>query len=252
MSAERGVDGRTKGRRACVYSIILKSMIEKHSRPRGVFFASRCCIRKPPYAIEHSVAVLRNAEGGIIMSFFEKFKNSAKELSNVHVLAICAMMLALRVVLGIFTNFTLAIMPFVKIGFSFIPIVITAYLFGPVCAGIVSGAGDILSIIISNPTAFSINPLLTLCYVFEGVIYGVALYKSELELKRIILAKVAVLLLCALPLNTLILSGMMNIPYPTLLLYRAAVLVPFGAVEVIIIRLMKPLLKRIKIQKHIA
>lgn len=184
------------------------------------------------------------------MSILKKFANSSKELTHVQTLAICAMMLALRVILGMFTNFTLAIMPFVKIGFSFIPIIITAYLYGPVCAAIVSGAGDVLSLILANPTAFSLNPALTACYIWEGVIYGVILYQSEMNLKEIILAKAAALALCALPLNTLILSGMMNIPYFTLLLYRAAVLIPFGVVEVLIIRLIKPLLLRIKVIKR--
>ena len=180
------------------------------------------------------------------MSIFKKFADSSRELGHVRTLAVCAMMLALRVVLGIFTNFTLAIMPFVKIGFSFIPVVIVAYLYGPVCAGIVSGAGDVLSIILANPTAFSMNPALTACYVWEGILYGVILYQSDMSLKRIITAKAVVLLLCTLPLNTVVLSLMMNIPYPTLLLYRAAVLIPFAVIEVLIIRLIKPLLERIK------
>ena len=181
------------------------------------------------------------------MSIIKKFAESSKELGHVQTLAVCAMLLALRVVLGIFSNFTLAIMPFVKIGFSFIPIVIVAYLYGPVCAGIVSGAGDILSIIISNPTAFSMNPALTACYIWEGILYGLVLYQSDLSLKRIITAKALVLLLCALPLNTIVLSMMMNLPYLTLLFYRAAVLVPFGVVEVLITRwIIKPLLERIK------
>lgn len=183
------------------------------------------------------------------MSYLRKFPDSAKELGSVQTVAVCAMMLALRVILGIFTNFTLAIMPFVKIGFSFIPVVITAYLYGPVCAAIVSGAGDVLSLILANPTAFSLNPALTACYIWEGIIYGVVLYHSRFMLKEIIIAKVAVLLLCSLPLNTLILSGMMNIPYFTLLLYRAAVLIPFGVIEVLIIRLIKPLLERIRVIK---
>ena len=184
------------------------------------------------------------------MTYLKKFASSSKELSHVQTIAVCAMMLALRVVLGIFSNFTLAIMPFVKIGFTFIPIVIVAYLYGPVCAAIVSGAGDVLSIILANPTAFSLNPALTACYIWEGVIYGVILYQSAFNLKEIIIAKAAALLLCALPLNTLILSGMMNIPYLTLLLYRAAVLIPFGVVEVLITRfIIKPLLARIKFHK---
>lgn len=184
------------------------------------------------------------------MSIFRKLVNSSKELGHVQTIAVCAMMLALRVVLGIFSNFTLAIMPFVKIGFTFIPVVIIAYLYGPICAAIVSGAGDILSILLANPTAFSMNPALTACYVWEGIIYGVVLYQSAFKIKDIIIAKAAVLVLCALPLNTLVLSGMMNIPYFTLLWYRAAVLVPFAVVEGLIIRwIIKPLLARIKLMK---
>lgn len=180
------------------------------------------------------------------MSYLRKFPESSKELGHVKTIAICAMMLALRVVLGIFSNFTLAFMPFVKIGFTFIPIVVTAYLFGPVCAAIVSGAGDILSIFIANPTAFSMNPLLTLCYIWEGIILGIVLYQSKLELKDIIIAKVAVLLLCTLPFNTWVLSSMMSLPYSQLLLYRTAVLVPFAIIEVLITLLMRPLLIRVK------
>ena len=184
------------------------------------------------------------------MSILRKFADSSKELGKVQALAVCAMMLALRIVLGMFANFTLAVVPFVKIGFSFIPIVITAYLYGPVCAAVVSGAGDVLSIIFANPTAFSLNPAITACCVLEGLIYGAVLYKEELTLKRIIFSKAAVLILCHLPLNTLALSFLMNMPYFTLLLYRAAVLVPFAVVEVLIIwALKKPLMivsKRIK------
>ncbi len=180
------------------------------------------------------------------MPILRKFADSSRKLADIRTIAVCAMMLAVRVVLGIFANFTLAVVPFVKIGLSFIPVVIVAYLYGPVCAGIVGGAGDILSIILSNPTAFSITPGITVCCIIEGMIYGAVLYHAELTLRRIILAQAAVLVLCTLPLNTLVLSGLMGIAYPTLLLYRSAVLVPFGAVQAAVIYLMRPLLKRVE------
>lgn len=167
-------------------------------------------------------------------AFFSSFKKSSQNLSKIAPLCVCSMMLALRIVLGMFSNFTLSFMPFVKIGFSFLPIVIVAYLYGPVCAGIVSGAGDILSIILANPTAFSIMPGITLCYVLEGIIFGVILFEKELKVKRVIIAFLCVLLLCRLPLNTLVLHALMGIDYLQLLLYRAIVLVPFSAVEITI------------------
>ena len=167
------------------------------------------------------------------MSISEMFKKSSQNLSRIAPLCVCSMMLALRIVLGMFTNFTLSFMPFVKIGFSFLPIVIVAYLYGPVCAAVVSGAGDILSIVLSNPTSFSIMPGITLCYVLEGIILGMVLY-NQASLKRIILAFVLALVLCRLPLNTLVLHFMMGIPYFELMFYRAVILVPFAVVEVLI------------------
>lgn len=167
------------------------------------------------------------------MSIIEMFKKSSRNLSKIAPLCVCSMMLALRIVLGMFTNFTLSFAPFVKIGFSFLPIVIVAYLYGPVCAAVVSGAGDILSIVLANPTGFSLMPGITLCYIFEGLILGVVLYNNA-SIKRIILAFVLALVLCRLPLNTLVLHFMMNIPYLELLMYRAAILVPFGVVEVLL------------------
>ena len=185
------------------------------------------------------------------MSISEMFKKSSQNLSKIAPLCVCSMMLALRIVLGMFTNFTLSFMPFVKIGFSFLPIVIVAYLYGPVCAAVVSGAGDILSIVLSNPTSFSIMPGITLCYVLEGIILGMVLY-NQASLKRIILAFVLALVLCRLPLNTLVLHFMMGIPYFELMFYRAVILVPFAVVEVLtsfgIIRAVDrvPMLKKIR------
>lgn len=186
------------------------------------------------------------------MSIIQMFKKSSQNLSKIAPLCVCSMMLALRIVLGMFTNFTLSFMPFVKIGFSFLPIVIVAYLYGPVCAGIVSGLGDILSIILNNPTAFSIMPGITLCYIFEGIILGVVLYEHSHSIKRIVLAFIFTLVLCRLPLNTLVLHFMMGIPYLELMMYRATVLIPFAIVEILlsfgIIKALDkvPLLKKIR------
>lgn len=186
------------------------------------------------------------------MSIIEMFRKSSQNLSKIQVLCVCSMMLAIRIVLGMFTNFTLSFAPFVKIGFSFLPIVIVAYLYGPVCSAIVSGVGDILSIVLSNPTSFSIMPGITLCYILEGLIMGVVLYNNTLSVKRIIVTFVSVLVLCRLPLNTLVLHTIMGIPYFQLLMYRTAILVPFAVVEVALsyylIKAMDkmPILKRIK------
>ena len=166
------------------------------------------------------------------MSFFNMLRKSSQNLSKIQPMCLCAMMLALRIVLGIFTNFTLSFTPFAKVGLSFLPIVIIAYLYGPVCASVVSCFGDILSIILNNPSAFSIMPGITLCYFIEGFLLGVVLYEKEVKVPRISMAFLIVLALCRLPLNTLVLSLMMHIPFFEILMWRVIVLVPFAVVEV--------------------
>ena len=182
------------------------------------------------------------------MSFFKKFADSSKELGKVQALAVCAMMLALRIVLGMFANLSLNFFPIpvVKINPTFIPIAITAYLFGPVCAGIVAGLGDILSYII-QPTAFGFTPGITACCIREGVIYGVCRYKTDLSLKNIILAKIFDLLLCTLTLNSFVLWFLFfkTTPIYMVILYRAAVLIPFAVIEVLVIRALKRPLEKV-------
>ena len=66
------------------------------------------------------------------MTLKEKFYNSSKELSNIYSLAGLAMLLAIRVIVGIFANSTLALFGnTLKISLNFLPIAIAAALFGP-------------------------------------------------------------------------------------------------------------------------
>ena len=181
-----------------------------------------------------------------MMKYLRKFVDSSKELGTVSGLAVCAMMLALRVVLGMFANISLAFLPLpvVKFSLTFIPIILTAYLFGPVCAGIVAGAGDVLSYFLA-PTALPFTPGITACYVLEGIIYGTVLYHEELTLPRSIAAKALDLVFCTLSLNSVVLWFIYFSTQPLyyVILLRAAVLVPIAILEVsLLMVLKKPLL----------
>ena len=94
--------------------------------------------------------------------------------SNLKMICFSAMLIAIEIVLNRFLSInTLGL----KIGFSFVPIVIAAILFGPVVAGVVYGAADLLGAIL-----FPIGPYFpgfTICAVLMGMTYGVFLYKKE-------------------------------------------------------------------------
>ena len=119
-----------------------------------------------------------------------KMKSSSKELTKIQGLTLCAMMLALRVVLGYFANATLAITPDIKIGFGFLPVAITGILCGPVPAMIVGGMGDLLSFLLA-PMGYYF-PGWTVSGILVGLLYGLFLYKSDCSLVRIIICEVVI------------------------------------------------------------
>ena len=119
-----------------------------------------------------------------------KFRSSSKALSKIQGLTVCALMLAVRGVLGYFSNLTLGITPEIKIGFNFLPIAITAILCGPVCAMIVGSMGDLLSFLLA-PMGFYF-PGWTLSGLLVGLFFGLFLYKSKRTLVNIIISEIII------------------------------------------------------------
>ena len=130
-----------------------------------------------------------------------KFRDSAKELSKIQSLTICALMLAIRVVLGYFSNLTLGITPDIKIGFNFLPIAICAILCGPVGAMIVGGLGDLLSFLLA-PMGFYF-PGWTVSGLLVGLLYGIFLYNSKRTLLNIIVCEIVIGLFVEIALGSL-------------------------------------------------
>lgn len=119
-----------------------------------------------------------------------KFSSSAKELTKIRSVCVCAMMLALRVVLGYFSNLTLAVTPDVKIGFAFLPIAVAAMLCGPVCGMIVGGLGDLISFMLLPMGGYFFG--WTLSGMLVGLLYGLFLYKCKHLLVNLIICEVLI------------------------------------------------------------
>ena len=93
---------------------------------------------------------------------------------NPRVLCICAMLIAMEIVLNRFCSInTMG----TKIGFSFIPPVVAAMLYGPIVSGIVYGVGDFVGALLFPIGPY--HPGFTLCAVLMGVVYGLFLYRKE-------------------------------------------------------------------------
>lgn len=170
-------------------------------------------------------------------------KNSQEVLIS---LVSTALLMALFVVLSQFLSIRVG--SFLKIGFSFVPVVIAARVFGPAGSIAVYALGDIIGGIIF-PTGGAYYPGFTVTYVLSGLIYGLFLYKKSSPL-RAVLAAVTNQLFCSLLLNSFWLSRLTGTPYTTLLATRWPQSLGMAVVQIVIItialeRLCAPLEKMI-------
>lgn len=123
-----------------------------------------------------------------------------------------SLLIALQIIL---TRFCSIQTPIVRIGFGFVPVVITAVMYGPICAGVANGIADIIGTILFPAGAFF--PGFTLTAVLAGVVYGVFLYNKPITWTRIIGAAAVINIFLNLGLNTYWLSIIMGKGFMALL-----------------------------------
>ncbi|MGN1315237.1 MAG: folate family ECF transporter S component [Lachnospiraceae bacterium] len=149
-------------------------------------------------------------------NFVTLFTDSYHKLKSVKTITTMAMLAAVAIILGMFS---IDYGSYIRIGFSSIPNGIVAYLFGPTVGGIFAGALDILKYIIKPTGPFS--PQLSLVTVLAGVLYGCMYYKKRITLTRVLVAKLIVMVICNIFLNTLCLSLLYGQVFMVILPVRA-------------------------------
>lgn len=136
---------------------------------------------------------------------FNLFKNSFLELKKPKCLVICGFLLALMLVIG---SFSIHLGPSVRLSFSVIPKVISAFLFGPIPAGIIGGLADILGHYMHPKGSYF--PGFSFDAILGGIIYGMFLYKKVYKTNylvgRVILSSIIVSIITSMILGTLWLS----------------------------------------------
>lgn len=154
------------------------------------------------------------------------------EKMSIRKLVQVGLLIALEIVLSRFLSIST---PIVKIGFAFLPLVVTAMLFGPVYAGVAGGVSDFIGALL-----FPIGPYFpgfTLTNMLTGVVFGLLLYKKEKTWLRIGIAVAVTTVVLSLCLNTLWISVMYGKGFigllPTRILQNAIML----PIEIVCIRL---------------
>lgn len=137
------------------------------------------------------------------MAVFYGFKRSLSELRNIRCVAAVGVFIAIFVVLDGFGSVRIG--EFLKINFAYLSLAVIGMLFGP-SVGLLAGfACDLVGYLV-NPVGGFI-PWLALITALEGMIYGLFLYgfvpdRSVKQYLKIFAARLTVVVLCNLLLNT--------------------------------------------------
>lgn len=99
--------------------------------------------------------------------------------TNIKKIIIIGMLVACQIITGRFLTIST---PFMKIGFTFLPIAISAILYGPVWAGIGAAIGDIITAML---LPYGYFPGFTVSAFVTGAIYGFFLYRKSLNIWKI-------------------------------------------------------------------
>lgn len=124
-----------------------------------------------------------------------------KRMKNPRALTVCAMMMALNIILG---YFTLRFTEFLRIGFSFVTQPVVGMAFGPLVCGITGMVQDVISLAL-NPTGAYI-PAYTLSVGVSGMFYGILLHNKKITLWRVFLTEFLVIFVGNILLNSMALA----------------------------------------------
>ncbi|MDE6123828.1 MAG: folate family ECF transporter S component [Eubacterium sp.] len=160
---------------------------------------------------------------------------------NVKSVAILGILVAAEIIFARFSIHTWNL----KIGFSFVPIVIAAVLYGPIAGGMVAAIGDVISAFLFPVGAFF--PGFTLTAFLAGVLYGLFL-KKKASFLNVLFCVLIIQGIISQFINTFFISYLYGSPYWPLFVTRIAQTAALGLVQLVCIYLIAnkliPLLKK--------
>lgn len=131
-----------------------------------------------------------------------------------------------------------------SIGFSFVPMVIAAMLYGPVPAAVVHGLADLLGAILFPTGPYF--PGFTLSAALSGLIFGFLLHNQERSFWRTLAAVGLSQYGVSLFLTTFWIHILYGSPYWPLVVSRLVQIIPVSVVQVVVIPLLGQLVKRLR------
>ena len=172
----------------------------------------------------------------------EERRKTVKAKKNIVMLCIMGILIALEIVLA---NYATVHTWDIKIGFSFVPIVAAAALYGPIAGGLVGAIGDVISAMLFPVGPFF--PGFTVTAFLTGAVFGLFLYKKESALNAVLSVLVTQAVISQF-INTYFISVLYGNPYWPLFVTRLAQTAAMSAVQLVFVLLMSkkliPVLKK--------
>ncbi|QAA31842.1 folate family ECF transporter S component [Clostridium manihotivorum] len=154
-------------------------------------------------------------------------------MKNTKTVVYLAFFIALQIIL---TRFLSIQTPIVRIGFGFIPLVLSCILFGPILGGVCAAISDVLGMVIFPQGTYF--PGFTFSALLSGIIYGSILYKNKISILRISIATILVKVLVDIGLNTYWLSILTGKAVLILLIPRLTKTLIMLPIEILLIHLL--------------
>ncbi len=149
-----------------------------------------------------SLGLIGAVMGGLIAYCVLRGRGNLRgQMKDTRVLAVCAMMIALNIILGCFS---IQFSAYLRVGFGFITQPVVAMLFGPLVCCLTGMVQDVVSYVL-NPTGAYV-PAYTLCVGISGIFHGLILYRKPVTLGRVLLDKLLVVLVGNILLNSIALA----------------------------------------------
>lgn len=111
-----------------------------------------------------------------------------KSRFKISTIPVVALMMAIEIILTRFLSISLQ---FIRIGFGFIPVALTAIMYGPWWSAVAYAFGDFLGAI-AIPTSGGYFPGFTLTAFLTGLTFGIFLHKKEITWKTVLPASLII------------------------------------------------------------
>ena len=165
------------------------------------------------------------------------------QIKNIRTLAICALLVALNVILGFYT---IHLSSYLRIGFGFITVPFAAALFGPGIACMTGVVQDVVSFLVMPTGGYLFT--YTLNVGVGGLIYGLMLYGRKVTFWRVLLTKLIVVVFINIILSSIAIAPTVGAGLIGILPARIIKNLLLWPIQSVIVYLLLKIMERIRVK----